>query len=329
MLQMALIKDSTVTVTDLDLTTVVPFDSTEPFTGLIPVRKALDVLKGESGPLTITTLDNYWVRLEMGDCEFKLAGQDAANFPQTPKPAEFTLMVDGQEFKTLIKRTSFAISGEESRYTLCAALLVATHSGGVKMVTTDGHRMSMAQTKAANGTINTLIAPSALDWITKHATDKVFIGASEGYVTLNTGEKTLYARAVRGQFPAYESVIGGAVDHPVHAVIPSAKALSKTLARVAKCSDERSGAVRFSFNGVLEMKAQSTEVGTAYAVSECLTTGLPEGDDNLTIGWNSTYIMQFLNIAGDVAITVNLKDSQSVATFQADNWIYALMPMRV
>jgi DNA polymerase-3 subunit beta len=53
-------------------------------------------------------------------------------------------MIDADVLRDLISRTAFAISKEESRYTLNGALLLLKPQG-ITMVTTDGHRMQSEQ----------------------------------------------------------------------------------------------------------------------------------------------------------------------------------------
>ena len=275
-LQMALIQDSAITATHMDLTTIIPFESTGYAKGLIPVRKALDVLKGESGPLTITWLENNWVRLVTADCEFNLVGANESNVPQAPKAPAYTVTADGAEFKKLIRRTSFAISHEEllkSRYTSNTALLTAG-ADGIKLIATDGVRLSIAETKAGDGTTKALVPSAALDWIAKHAGSSIDIGAEAEIVAFHTAGKTLLARVVKGQFPNFEAILAGAKQNPVSVALPSADALAKSLTRVAKCADDRSRAVTFSFNDVLEMNAESCGVGKAHAVR--IPLGLPQ-----------------------------------------------------
>ena len=134
---------------------------------------------------------------------------------------------------------------------------------------------------------------------------------------------------VKGQFPNFEAILAGAKQNPVSVALPSADALAKSLTRVAKCADDRSRAVTFSFNDVLEMNAESCGVGKAHAVSECRTEGLPEGTDNVSILLCSGYLLDFLKIAGDVPVAVTLRDSTSAVSFALENWTYILMPRRI
>ena len=74
-----------------------------------------------------------------------MVGMARANYPQVPEfPTVSATSIPTQALKTLIIRTIFAISNEESRYTLNGALLVLK-AESIAMVATDGHRLSYVE----------------------------------------------------------------------------------------------------------------------------------------------------------------------------------------
>lgn len=329
---------------------------------LIPYYQTLSVLSGEKGPLTIdatipeplppatilahapdcpSALSHYEdcacgydaeqetrlnhptssVKFLINDCEFKFECLDVANYPTIPDAVSPTLIIDGKEFKRLTERTMFAISQEASRYTLNGALLRMSEDT-VKLVGTDGHRLSLAETANATGEIaDTLIPSSALEYLKARVNGSISIGVSSGWITFLTNGIKLIVRKMGGTFPNYEAVMPR--ESKITATISSGSKLAPILTRVAKCADERSGAVRFTFNGALTMAAHSSDRGAALATFECKAT------DELTIRLNSEYLIQFLKQVGDAPISVSLRDAQSAAMFSVDNWKYILMPMRM
>ncbi len=341
----ARLNGSSVTVTDLDLTSIVEFDAIGDGDFLVPYRQTLKVLDKETGPLTITydpprevitpgedgaedkteMVGGQWVTFAVNDCEFNLETLPVTHFPVSPDPIAPSLAIDSAPFIVLLNRTRFAISKEETRYTLNAALLKAT-GGTLRMVTTDGHRLSHATT-FADGEINTLIATDALDWLKSKAAGLIEIGADDNYQMFRMDGRTLFSRKITGQFPNYEAVMPR--DYAITADLPSSGKLAGLITRVAKCADERSGAVKFAFNGALELEAKADGAGRAYALCECLTQGLPEGHDSLALGLSAPYILQYLKALGEAPVSVKLRDNQSSALLTAENWDYVVMPMRL
>src|SRR5947207_15553999 len=76
-----------------------------------------------------------------------MSGESFLAFPQMPEPmAEIPI----KTLVSMIARTSFAISMEESRFTLNGALLLMRPEG-LTMVATDGHRLAFVQSPSENG----------------------------------------------------------------------------------------------------------------------------------------------------------------------------------
>src|SRR5579884_4172377 len=109
----------------------------------IPARKLYDYIKllGD-GDISIKLLENHWVQIRAGRSITKMVGMARANFPQVPEfPEGSVTKIPVTALRTLIARTIFAISNEESRYTLNGALLILK-AESIAMVATDGHRLA-------------------------------------------------------------------------------------------------------------------------------------------------------------------------------------------
>src|SRR5580698_1707199 len=138
----------TITGTDLDqsMKTSCPAKVKKPGACTIPARKLYDYIKllGD-GEISIKLLENHWVQIRAGRSNTKMVGMARANFPQVPEfPAIAATSLPLPAFKTLIARTVFAISNEESRYTLNGALMVLK-AESMAMVATDGHRLAFVE----------------------------------------------------------------------------------------------------------------------------------------------------------------------------------------
>jgi DNA polymerase-3 subunit beta len=77
------------------------------------------------GEITIKLLENHWVQIRSGRSHTKMVGMSRDNFPVLPLfPAQDAIQLPARVLQTMINRTIFAISQEESRYTLNGALLL-------------------------------------------------------------------------------------------------------------------------------------------------------------------------------------------------------------
>jgi len=105
-----------------------------PGNGAIPARRLLDIVRSlPDGEVRVRALENHWVEIGSGRSTFKLAAMAKDNFPALPNVPPALAEVPAGTLGGLIDRTAFAMSAEESRYTLNGALLVLG-PGKVEMV---------------------------------------------------------------------------------------------------------------------------------------------------------------------------------------------------
>lgn len=141
-----------ITATDLDLSlrTFCPARVVKEGSCTVPARKLCEYVRllGD-GEITIKSLQNDWAQIRCGRSNTKMVGLPRKNFPSLPLyPAQSAIRLPAAGLRTLIARTIFAISHEESQYTLNGALLVLLPET-ITMVATDGHRLAHVQAKEA------------------------------------------------------------------------------------------------------------------------------------------------------------------------------------
>src|ERR1700758_3066008 len=134
----------TITATDLDqsLRTSCAAKVKKAGACTIPARKLYDYIKLlPEGEISIKLMDNHWVQIRAGRSNTKMVGMARANFPQVPEfPSSGAFKISVPSLKNMVSKTIFAISNEESRYTLNGALMVLK-AESIAMVATDGNRL--------------------------------------------------------------------------------------------------------------------------------------------------------------------------------------------
>src|SRR5246500_1522285 len=117
-----------ITATDLDqaIRTSAAVKVKKPGSCTIPARKLYDYIKLlPDGDISIKLLENHWVQIRSGRSNTKMVGMARAHYPGLPSfPDNLAMQLPAQVLRTLIGKTIFAISSEESRYTLNGALMV-------------------------------------------------------------------------------------------------------------------------------------------------------------------------------------------------------------
>jgi DNA polymerase-3 subunit beta len=330
-----------ITATDLDqaIRTSAEVKVKKPGACTIPARKLYDYIKLlPEGEISIKLLDNHWVQIRSGRSNTKMVGMARANYPQVPEfPTVAVTSIPALVLKTLISRTIFAISNEESRYTLNGALLVIK-AESLAMVATDGHRLAYVEKpnevlEGISGEKRVLIPRKALQELQQLLSvsdaEKVEFADDEHTLFFRIGHRTLSTRKLSGQFPNFEAVMPR--DNTKFAVVRSSE-LSAAIGRVAQFADERSGAIRMRLeSNELKISANSAESGESED-----TIDTPYSSEPIAVGFNSGYILDFLKALGNEGeVRLEFKDSQSAGQMRPEDpdaeykYRYVLMPMRI
>ena len=327
-----------ITGTDLDVTIRCDMDADEittPGAICVQAKKLFEIARLlPDAPVSFKKEENDWVTVKCDRARFKLVGVARDAFPEVPLFKSAPTKIPANVLKTFIDRTIFAITQEESRYTLSGAKFVLDETSA-KMVTTDGHRLAYVERKnvAKNGdqqTIDTLIPRKTLAELTKLTAgfdEDISLGVDENHIYFEIGTRLLISRMLYGQFPNYEMVMPKNNDKMVEF---ESSLLNQAIRRVALMADERSHAIRFHLEpNQLVISSQNAEEGEA---NEALQTDY--SGEETDIGFNAQYLQEFLNVIGDAKIEFEFKDGNSQAQLQpaekADyDYKYIVMPMRI
>ena len=331
----------TITATDLDqsIRTSCPAKVKKPGACPIPARKLYDYIKLLSdGDISIKLMDNHWVQIRAGRSNTKMVGMARANFPQVAEfPTAGAVKIVAASLQGMIAKTIFAISNEESRYTLNGALLVLK-AESMAMVATDGHRLAHIEKlgealEGITGEKKTLIPRKALSELLSllNTTEVESIDFADDEQTLffRVGGRVLTSRKLTGNFPNYEAVLPR--DNNKFVIVRSEDLMAAIL-RVAQFADERSGAIKIRLEtNELKLSSSSTDSGESEDTIET-----PYNYDPLVVGFNSQYLLDFLKAIGNTGeVRLEFKDAQSAGQMRPEDasedvkYRYILMPMRI
>jgi DNA polymerase-3 subunit beta len=285
--------------TDLDVTIRCEADADIKQSGsmCIQARKLFDIVRllGDAD-VHFKKEENEWVKLTCGKSNFRLAGVSKDNFPEVPSFKSAPMKLSAEIFNHFINNTAFAITNEQSRFTLSGAKFMIDGTSA-KMVTTDGHRLAFIEKNlpatAQADTMDALIPKKALMELLKIARDasgEVSFGEDPNHIYFEVAGRLLITRKLSGSFPNYEMVIPK--DNDKTAVF-DAEDMKHALRRVSLMADERTRSVKITLRtGEIEIGAQSSEEGEAHEIVAAEYTG-----EEVQIGFNSQYLQEFLNVA--------------------------------
>ena len=329
-----------ITATDLDLSlrTSCPAKVKKEGSCTVPARKLYDYAKllGE-GEISVKLLENHWIQIRSGRSNIKMVGMARANFPALPLfPAESSIRLPAKVLHNLISKTIFAISSEESRYTLNGALLVLKPES-LTMVATDGHRLAhiehLSSRVGISGEMKVLVPRKAMaelsSLLSSSDIENVEFAKDESTLFFRLGPRLLTSRQLTGQFPNYEAVLPRDNNK---SVTVHCDELSVAIQRVAQFADERSNAIRMRLEkNELKVSSSNTEIGESEDSIETSYSG-----DPMVIGFNSQYLLEFLKVVGSGDVRFEFKDGQSAGQLRPNEapdseykYRYIVMPMRI
>jgi DNA polymerase-3 subunit beta len=289
----------------------------------------------DSCEIEIISNDGKIMTLRAGKSKFSLGCLSKEDFPLIEiDNLENEINIDSDMLLTLIDKTRFAISNEETRYFLNGIYFHKKEHNEkniLSIVATDGHRLAKFDYEFKDN-LNEL--PGVI--IPKKTINELFklLGDYEGSVRINLnsnkivffiGETILISKLIDGNFPDYKRVIPTDNNNILKI---NRHSLSLAVDRVSTIINDKSPIIKFKLlKNLMNMSSANNENGTA---TEDIVTDY-KGDE-IEIGFNSKYILEMINNLEDQDILLNFKDSSSPVTAVEDSkpgLIYVLMPMRV
>ncbi len=325
-----------ITATDLDVTLRCSCRADIKVSGAFTVsaRKLFDIVRLlPEADIHFKATSAEWVQVVCQRSKFKIAGLSKENFPDIPTVKGDHLSVPGKALRYMIPRCVFAITQEESRYTLNGALLIL-RPGTITLVTTDGHRLAFlshaCDIEGADGESRVLVPKKTLVELSKLVTEDVetvTFGHSENHLFFKVADRLLVSRILSGQFPNFEMVIPKDNERRARLVTLD---LVDALRRAAIMADEMSRAVRFGLKtNQLELSAASADVGEA---SESVSVEYE--DEPMEIGFNAHYMLDFLTTLDCEKVDLWLRDRETQGLLKPSEagdfeYSYVIMPMKI
>jgi DNA polymerase-3 subunit beta len=323
-----------VSATDLDVAARVAVPARIATSGSITLggRKLTEIVKElPAASLALKLGDAGAVTLRCGGVTYRLPGLPADDFPSVvPAIApEAWLALDARTLREMLAQTHFAISHDETRPSLNGIYFLFQESE-LRLVATDGHRLALSTCPLPPPvTARSGIVPrkAVLEIM------RVLGGGEAVQVAITDNQFALQlpptfsmtARLIEGQFPNYEAVLPRAQPRKVAL---SRNALTAALRRVSVVAEEKNKPVRFHLGPAsLRLAAASQELGEA---EEDLVVDY--AGEEMTIGFNSRYVLDALAPIEKDSILLELKDATSpgvLRSVEEEGYRCVIMPMRI
>lgn len=303
------------TCTDLEIGLVASCSAVVESEGSItvPAKTLLDAIKRLPGDrVTMQASAAHALKLTAGRTTTKLFGMSRDSYPELPNESDITAFLPARQLNDAIGRIDYAISKEESRFTLNGALMVLA-DGTFTMCATDGHRLAFTswELPALPPPVRVLIPTAALielERLTAKENADVRFSQDENHVFFGIGDRLLLARKLKGSFPDYDRVMPKEYGHTA---IMSKADLKAAVERALPMADERSHALRFTLSaGQLTVFASTCgdgEYSETLSVGYSGTDACLDGTMPFVVGYNGKYILDIIAATAESELVLMLK----------------------
>ncbi|MCL2012264.1 MAG: DNA polymerase III subunit beta [Cystobacterineae bacterium] len=325
-----------VTAFDLDvgLTSDLPAQVSTPGAVALSAKHLLDIVQNlPEAQVSFSKRPNNHVEMNSGSANYRLVGLSEEEFPKLPsRESAHWVSIPAANLLEMIRRTSFAISTDETRYNLNGVFFEPRADNKVRMVATDGHRLAMVERElhAELASLPGAILPRKglleLRKLLDEAQEaEVLLAFVNNLFLFKRADLSMVMRLVDGQFPDYQRVIPKQPERQLS--LPRMR-LAEGLKRIALLSTEKSNAVRMTFSeNLLRISTQNPDLGEARDDIALSHTG-----EELSIGFNARYLLDVLGALSSEEVLLSLGDEHSPALIQSPDdlsYLAVVMPMRV
>lgn len=329
--------------TDLENTATVFCDAqTEgEFKIAVPAGILSDLVKEirEDEEISVTAAENNWIEVVTSSGSFKIAGLAADDFPRIPEiSSEDLFQVSSEVFEEMISKTVFSASDDEMRKSLSGVFFEKRGEHILRMVATDGHRLSFVDQKieGLNLSKDMLVPKKAIMEIRRllRFSKEVRIGSSGNFFVFEPRDENLVfiSRVIDAEFPDYMQVVPVSTKNMVKV---DAASLLLALRRVSLFSaDNVKGGGRF-----VEMAFREG----GMLLGAYLNTGegresipIEYSGDEVRLGFNFSYFQDVLDAIGSPEIIIGFSGHKNPVYVvpceegeKQDGYVNVIMPMEL
>lgn len=295
----------------------------------LPARRLSAIVRElPSSEITIESDAKNISTLKCGASFFKIYGLAKDEFPAFPsfKDAK-SYTLKQSELKDGLRKTSYAISVDETRYVL-NGILFSLKDNKLTLVATDGRRLALfdSDLEFPKSHERDFIVPTkAVTELQRLLTDdgEVQISVADNLVSFELNGSQLVSKLVEGNYPNYRQVIPGEAKERVTL---EREAFLNSVRRVSLLSSDKTSSVRLNFTkNNLDITANTPEVGEARESLAVVYRGR-----DLSIAFNPDFVLDPLRNLSNDEVHIELIDEMSPGVIKINTpFLYVIMPMRV
>ena len=323
-----------ITCTDLEVEIASTLEHISEDTGetTISAKKILDICRSLPNDSVIEfDLDKEKMLIKSGKSKFTLSTLPASDFSTTEKlDTNITVTLAQIDLKNLIENSIIFMAQQDVRYSL-NGILLEMETGSLKVVATNGHRLSFREIATEKIQENSkIVIPRKgvieLNRLLDREDEEVTLQISDNHIRLSKGDIQFTSKLIDKKFPDYNKVIPAKSDYPARI---NQEAFTQALRRASILSNEKYRGIRlllkknslhaFALNP--EQEAAEEEIEIQY-----------EGEE-IDIGFNVNYLLDALACIPTEDVIFDISNANSSCLILPDSddlkCKYIVMPMKI
>lgn len=306
----------------------------------IPSKKLFEIVR-ESGSdaISIEETGNNWVVITAGLSTYNLACLPSDEFPEFPEYEEDTFVSSPVNiFLELIDKVIYSIASEqENIYSLTSVLFEREERDGVfylKMISSDGHRLSIMEKEATADVQNlhlnpvTLIPKKGIQELKKFCENRVNIEISfeKKQLVLRDGKTLMIIRLKQGEFPQYRAIVEAV--HLTDCIEIKRIPFLESLKRINLFTEDIFHTIQFKIdNERMILSSNNVELGNAKDEQAVSYAG-----EHLILGFNCRYFIETLQVMECETVQIYINSNNSPCLMKSDQdagFLSIIMPMQL
>ena len=305
----------------------------------VSARKLYEMIREIQGDsIQFEANESHRVTVTCQKIIYKIPGLSAEDFPSViddRTEVNFSSM-QGKFIEGLIRKTSFAMSGDEMRKNLNGVFVETLDDGGkntLRMIATDGHRLAIASADIGEASLFKLekgiIIPrkglNEIKRLIEDAPEEIFVGIRQGMCIVKTDSTMLRVSLVDAEYPDYRRVMpaekGIVVQFEKDVILHA-------LRRMSVISSERySGVIIALSEGKMVLESTNPDVGEAKEEIE-----IAYHEKDISIGYNVKYLIDAMEVIDDETVVFEMGAGMKPGVIKSahnDEYVCIIMPLKV
>lgn len=325
-------KDNTIilTATDTEISIVTKFQAIVEEEGEIVVNSRLfgDIVRKLNDDTIELKIENYNMNIKCGKSLFNITCQKAEDYPDLPHVDNvLTLQLQGRDFKNAVRKTSFAVSTDETRLVF-TGVLMDIKENLITFVALDGFRMAIQKLPVLCDFQQQAIVPArSLNELVKIIEDEeeISLQISRNSILFKMTDTTFYSTLLSGEFFNYDGLLRD--DHEISTEVDRQEFQWAIERASLLAREDRANLIKLSIHSDEIDITSNSEIGDVFE-----RVSSTHNEKDLQIAFNSRYILEGIKTLEEDQIVLHFTDSVNpciINEIDGEDYIYLVLPVRL